>query len=159
MQNTFNSLKSHIIYFINYHLPALLHYEDRNSMRYSIEARLPFLDYKLVEFGYHMDDYKKIGCGIGKKIIRESLKGITPDKILNNKLKKGFGTPQRKWIDENKYIIIDSIKKLFYFDIFKESELDMLLLNLKKNIFEESIVMRIYIFSVWLKVFKINKIV
>jgi len=158
-QNTFDCLKSHIDYFINYHLPALLHYEDRNSMRYSIEARLPFLDYKLVEFGYHTDDYKKIGSGIGKKIIREALKGITPDKILNNKLKKGFGTPQRKWIDENKYIIIDSIKKLFYFDIFEESELDTLLFNLKKNIFEESIVMRIYIFSVWLKVFKINKIV
>jgi asparagine synthase (glutamine-hydrolysing) len=143
---------------MKYHLPALLHYEDRNSMRYSIEARLPFLDYKLVEVGYNMSNKDKLKNGLGKIIIRESLRGIVPNEILDNKLKKGFGTPQKKWMLENKDIILNKIEMLFKYDIFNSKDLNLILQNFKTNLFNESLIMRLYTLSVWMSVFKINRI-
>lgn len=157
-QDDFDSLKSHTIYFMKYHLPALLHYEDRNSMRYSIEARLPFLDYKLVEAGYNMSDQDKLRDGLGKIIIRDSLRRIVPNEILDNKLKKGFGTPQKKWMFENKDKILNKIEMLFKYDIFNSKDLDLILQNFKTNLFNESLIMRLYTLSVWMNVFKINRI-
>ena len=129
-------------------------------MRYSIEARLPFLDYQLVEAGFHLEDYKKIGLGFGKKIIRESLRGITPDEILDSKIKKGFITPQRKWMDNNKQIILENVRLLFQLNIFKEDSLERILINFNKDDFkEESLIMRLYTLSIWIKIFNIKRIV
>ena len=80
-------------------LPSLLRYEDRNSMFNSIESRLPFLDFRVIEFGLALNMLFKVNKGFGKWILRESFKGIVPEYILNNRVKRGFDVTQN-WIQE-----------------------------------------------------------
>jgi asparagine synthase (glutamine-hydrolysing) len=80
-------------------LPSLLHYEDRNSMAFSIESRVPFLDHRLVEFVFSLPDEDKISSATTKSILRKSLNNILPESITNRKDKKGFVTPgEVKWL-------------------------------------------------------------
>lgn len=80
-------------------LPTLLMFEDRNSMAFSIESRVPFLDHRLVEFAFSLPDDTKMKDGVTKRVLREGMKGIMPDAIINRKDKKGFVTPgEVKWL-------------------------------------------------------------
>jgi len=79
-------------------LPLLLHWEDRDSMAFSVEARVPFLDYRLVEFVVGLPPDLKIERGITKKVLRESLKSILPEKIVTRYDKLGFATPEEYWV-------------------------------------------------------------
>ena len=91
-------------------LPMLLHYEDRDSMAFSIESRVPFLDYRLVEFVISLPDDYKIRSGETKAILRSAMKAIIPDKITNRQDKMGFVTPEEVWIKENKEIFLSKIE-------------------------------------------------
>ncbi len=71
-------------------LPALLRYEDRNSMAHSIEARVPFLDYRLVDFVFTLPDDWKIRGTTTKYILRQAMRGILPETIRLRKDKLGF---------------------------------------------------------------------
>ncbi|WP_316840680.1 asparagine synthase (glutamine-hydrolyzing) [Pedobacter gandavensis] len=82
---------------LKFYLPALLHQEDRMSMKWSIESRVPFLDHRLVDFSMTIPSYYKVKAGTLKSIFRESLRGIVPDMILNNKIKRGYPTPISVW--------------------------------------------------------------
>lgn len=79
-------------------LPMLLRWEDRNSMAHSIEARVPFLDYRLVELAIAMPDSEKVGGGISKRVLRQALRGVVPDAILDRKDKMGFVTAEPLWM-------------------------------------------------------------
>ena len=83
-------------------LSALLRYEDRNSMSFGIESRLPFLDYRLVKYCLHMDSNLKLKNGITKDILRKYMKDIVPDDIINRNDKMGFITPQNEWMNDRK---------------------------------------------------------
>jgi asparagine synthase (glutamine-hydrolysing) len=83
-------------------LPSLLRYEDHNSMAFSIESRVPFLDYRLVEFIFSLPSNFKIRNGWNKWIIRQALKGILPKKIVERRWKVGFSTPEVAWLRESK---------------------------------------------------------
>jgi asparagine synthase (glutamine-hydrolysing) len=78
-------------------LPSYLRYEDKNSMAHSIESRLPFLDYRLVEFAFSLPWDQKINRGTLKFILRNALKGILPDTIRKRQDKVGFSTPEDLW--------------------------------------------------------------
>lgn len=78
-------------------LPALLRFEDRNSMAFSIESRVPFLDYRLIEFVFSLPSFFKIDKGVSKVILRESMKGVLPEEIRVRMDKMGFVTPQELW--------------------------------------------------------------
>ena len=78
-------------------LPGLLHYEDRNSMAFSIETRLPFLDYRLVEYIFSLPPEQKIKDGVTKAILRNAMKGTLPEAVRNRKDKMGFVTPEDIW--------------------------------------------------------------
>jgi len=82
-------------------LPKYLKWEDRNSMANSIEARVPFLDYRLVEFTYNLPDDYLDYRGESKRVLREGLKGILPERIRTRKDKKGFITPEERWVKED----------------------------------------------------------
>jgi asparagine synthase (glutamine-hydrolysing) len=82
------------------HLQALLHWEDRDSMAYGIESRVPYLDHHLVEFTLGLPDEYKLSGGITKKVLRDSLSGIIPDKIRDRTDKLGFVTPEEVWVRE-----------------------------------------------------------
>jgi asparagine synthase (glutamine-hydrolysing) len=79
-------------------LPMLLHWEDRNSMAHSIEARVPFLDYRVVEHCLAMADMEKVGGGVSKRVLRNAMRGIVPDKVLDRRDKMGFVTAESLWL-------------------------------------------------------------
>jgi len=74
-------------------IQTLLHYEDRNSMAHSIESRVPFLDYRLVELMFSLPSSYKLYKNFGKYIHREALKPIVAAEILGRKDKIGFLAP------------------------------------------------------------------
>ncbi|HEY4694595.1 MAG TPA: asparagine synthase (glutamine-hydrolyzing) [Candidatus Nanoarchaeia archaeon] len=78
-------------------LPALLHYEDRDSMAFSIEARVPFLDYRLVEFVFSLPNDQKIKDARTKAVLRNAMHGIIPEKVEGRLDKIGFTTPEDLW--------------------------------------------------------------
>jgi asparagine synthase (glutamine-hydrolysing) len=79
-------------------LPMLLRYADRNSMAFSREARLPFLDYNLVDFCISLPDCYYIRNGWQKWILRESSRNIIPDKICWRADKVGYAAPLDHWL-------------------------------------------------------------
>lgn len=72
-------------------------YDDRNAMTYGVEARAPFMDYRLVEFGLTLDTSFKIENSVNKKIIRDYAAPIIPESVRNRNDKMGFTTPQELW--------------------------------------------------------------
>jgi asparagine synthase (glutamine-hydrolysing) len=81
-------------------LPALLRYEDRNSMAFSVEARTPFLDYRLVERAQTVPASDLIHDGWTKAVLREAMAGLLPDAVRWRRDKLGFATPERRWLRE-----------------------------------------------------------
>ncbi len=79
-------------------LQQLLHYEDRNSMAFSIEARVPFIDYRVVECGMKIPATFKIHNGWTKYALRSAAEGIIPKEIQWRRDKMGFVTPQDQWL-------------------------------------------------------------
>ena len=69
---------------------VILHEDDLNSMKYSIENRSPFLDRKLFEFAYSVPNHLLIKNGYGKYLLREAVSGILNDKVRLDKRKRGF---------------------------------------------------------------------
>jgi asparagine synthase (glutamine-hydrolysing) len=80
------------------HLPMLLHWEDRNSMAHSIESRLPFLDYRLVEFTLGLPDDHKLSRGMTKRVLREAMADFLPEGVRKRVDKMGFFTPESIWV-------------------------------------------------------------
>lgn len=81
-------------------LPMLLHWEDRDSMAHSIEARVPFLDFRLVEFVLGLPDDYKLAGGMTKQVLREGMRGTLPERVRNRVDKLGFATPEEVWLRE-----------------------------------------------------------
>lgn len=81
-------------------LPLLLHWEDRNSMAFSIEARVPFLDYRLVEYLASLPLDQKIRGGVTKYVLRRAIRGLVPDAIRCRMDKMGFVTPEEAWMKD-----------------------------------------------------------
>jgi asparagine synthase (glutamine-hydrolysing) len=80
-------------------LPMLLRYEDRNSMVYSVESRVPFLTPDLVNFAFHLpEEYLISKNGVSKSVFRAAMQGLVPDIILNRRDKIGFATPEKRWL-------------------------------------------------------------
>ena len=79
-------------------LPLLLHWEDRNSMAFSIEARVPFLDYRLVEYLAGLPLDQKIRGGVTKHVLRRAIRGLVPDAVRCRMDKMGFVTPEEVWM-------------------------------------------------------------
>lgn len=144
-------------------LPALLHYEDRNSMTYSIESRVPFLDHRIVEFVVACESSEKIKNSVSKLILRKAMENILPQSILERKDKMGFVTPEVMWIRENKSIFRE------YFDIGCEKleKLKLLDRSLALSWFDNVIeadkefdftIWRIICIGKWMDIFKVMSV-
>ena len=96
-------------------IQTLLHYEDRNSMAHSLESRVPFLDYRLVELAFSLPSSYKIHRNWGKYIHRESLNSIVPREIMERKDKIGFLAPGEGYWMRNEM-------KDFFRDVFHSPE-------------------------------------
>ena len=98
-----NTLQNALMNHFEYKLEHLLKWEDRNSMNFSLEARVPYLDYRLVE--YNLSSYSNmiINKGSTKYILREAMRKILPEEIRTRNDKVGFETPQDKWFRTQKW--------------------------------------------------------
>jgi len=90
-------------------MPDLLRFEDRNSMAFSIEARVPFLDHPLVEYVWSNAHDYRIHNGWTKWLHREAAKNELPAEVVWRRDKVGFATPQHEWIPD----IADQVIPLF----------------------------------------------
>jgi asparagine synthase (glutamine-hydrolysing) len=78
-------------------LPLYLRVEDRNSMAHSVEARLPFLDYRLVSLAFSLPGEWKLRGGWNKYVVREAMKGVIAENVRTRRDKMGFPTPSKDW--------------------------------------------------------------
>lgn len=78
-------------------LPSLLRYEDKNTMRFSLEGRVPFLDKDVLKFLFALDDESIIKGGWNKRILRDATRDILPPMINRRRNKIGFTTPEHEW--------------------------------------------------------------
>lgn len=78
-------------------LPELLRYEDRSSMAFSIESRVPYLDHPLVEFVLSLPADFKLDDGWSKLVQRRVAEPLVPSQVVWRRDKLGFATPQRAW--------------------------------------------------------------
>jgi asparagine synthase (glutamine-hydrolysing) len=108
---------------LNYYLPALLQVEDRMSMAFSVETRLPLLDHRLVKFVLAAPFYFKVHRSNSKYIFREAVKHLLPPLIYKRQDKMGFPTPFKLWIlnDEFRSIITKEISDVIT-EIFEDKK-------------------------------------
>lgn len=117
-----NNLKRRLIDDIFYNsLPALLRYEDKNGMRFSIESRVPFLDSELIGHLFSLSDEAIIKDGCNKFILRQATKDILPREINQRRDKIGFTTPEKEWFLRMKnriynFFLSESFAKRPYFN-------------------------------------------
>jgi len=81
-------------------LQQLLRHSDRNSMRFSVESRVPYLDRRLADFVLSLPESFLVDRhGRTKVVLREAMRGIVPDEILDRRDKIGFAAPVAAWVD------------------------------------------------------------
>ncbi|MGO4573049.1 asparagine synthase (glutamine-hydrolyzing) [Microvirga sp. 2TAF3] len=92
-------------------LQMLLHWEDRNSMAHSIEARVPFLDHRLVEFNLALGNSHKIVRADTKRVLRRAMSHTLPESVRERRDKLGFSTPEEIWFrGPLKGMILDGVE-------------------------------------------------
>ncbi len=84
--------------FFHKMLPAWLQFEDRISMAYSLEARLPFMDYRLIEYGFGLPNHLKIQNGLTKIVLRKAMTDTLPSIISGDPQKIPFSGPSSSWL-------------------------------------------------------------
>jgi asparagine synthase (glutamine-hydrolysing) len=98
-QRAQDSLKERLVADLQtFSLPSLLRYEDRNSMAYSMESRLPFLDQELVDWVLRLPSEAIVDQGWSRAILREGLRGVLVEKVRTRRWKVGFTTPETRWL-------------------------------------------------------------
>jgi asparagine synthase (glutamine-hydrolysing) len=104
-------------------LPGFLHCADRMSMAFSIECRVPFLDHRLVEFAFALDDEDKIQGGQSKYILRQAMESIVPKAILTRRDKQPFvGQEMAAWLAGPLKHLIERPMRFDGIDIINERE-------------------------------------
>jgi asparagine synthase (glutamine-hydrolysing) len=152
-----NNLKQRLIKDIFYNsLPALLRYEDKNSMRFSIEGRVPYLDFELVRLIFSLQESDIIQYGKNKFFLRWLMEDLLPKEIISRRDKIGFTTPEKHWFYQ--------LKKAF-FDVFtSESFAGRKYFNQKEVLLafndflsgkndESMLFWRLFNLEIWLRIF------
>jgi asparagine synthase (glutamine-hydrolysing) len=139
-------------------IPHLLQWEDKSSMRWSIESRVPFLDLHLVETALSLAPEQKLQNGKTKIIFKEAVKDILPEMISGRTDKIGFGTPVDEFFRKEKIaafckeiIYSDSFKKRPYWKWQKIEEMFLSHISNKKNCGKE--IWKWVNVELWLKTF------
>lgn len=82
-------------------LPGFLHYEDRNSMAFGVETRLPYLDYRIASEILPIPGRVKLRGGLPKALLRDATRGTVPPSILRRVEKQGYPAPLGRWLRES----------------------------------------------------------
>ena len=134
-------------------IPVILHDEDLNSMFFSIENRSPFLDRNLFEFAAMIPDQHLIRDGKAKAVLREAMRGIAPDRIIDNRRKVGFNAPIGDFLDRRNskvreqimaespifdHVRRDKIEALLYDEMLPNSKSKFLFYFISSKFFAEA---------------------
>jgi asparagine synthase (glutamine-hydrolysing) len=126
-------------------------------MSHSIESRVPFLDYRLVEFVFSLPWEQKIHRGTRKFVLRSAMKEILPESVLNRQAKMGFNSPVDVWfrtpLAEKVWEIINSrsFRERPFFNAREVEQEFKAYRNGQKNI--GNIIMRWLYLELWLRMF------
>lgn len=157
-RNSFSSLNKNLHSdFDNSVLKGYLKFEDRSSMWFSVESRTPFSDdIHLIEYVFGIPSSYKIQKSVSKYLLRESCKNILPKKISNRKDKKGFVTPNNRWIREMR----NDFRKYFTDDLKEFLNMDLLMKDYDhffnpETDTENYRIFKFISFAVWKKVFNL----
>lgn len=105
-------------------LPSLLRHGDRNSMRFSIESRVPFLTTDFAELLLSLpEEYLIASNGETKHVFRAAMRGIVPDDVLDRRDKIGFATPEKDWLMGIAPIIRKGLSEPINLPFINQSEL------------------------------------
>lgn len=153
------SVKLHFLYKLNH----LLRFEDKNSMAFSIESRVPFLDHVLVEDLFKIPSKMKIRNGILKYILKVSMMDFLPESVIKRTNKIGFETPEDKWFNTKE--VQNMFQQVFSSEAFKNRRfynhkvLDEYFLELHNGGGKyNEILWKVVCLEYWFKVFKVNNI-
>lgn len=152
------SLNTMLVNMMQSNLPELLRYEDRNSMRFSIESRTPFADDKnLIEYVFSLPSVYKIHNGWNKYLLRTATQGVVPDSILKRTDKIGFNTPEYTWLNVIKTELFERMNSAGLEDYIDhkriEKNWDSILSNQRKSGITS--IWRMINFALWKKAFKL----
>ncbi len=136
-------------------LPCLLRYADRNSMAFSIESRMPLLDYRLAEHIFSLPLSMIMRDGWTKWIFRTAMEGALPKQVQWRKDKKGFVTPEGVWLREGRDHLLEVLGgKLASEDYLDTAKLHSTLDRSVRNTNEEARytdLFRWYILEQWMR--------
>lgn len=123
-------------------------------MAYSVEARLPFLDHRLVELIFRMPYDELIKDGWTKYVLRQSMKNCIPEDIRMRKGKLAFSVPQKLWMEQiSKYLresFTNGVKAIRYIDTNK------ILSAIKTNKYNDKVLFRVFALEKWMEVFDLK---
>jgi len=147
-----------LIQILSTSIPMLLHWEDRDSMAHSVESRVPFLDYRLVEFLLALPPSYKISEGVTKRVLRSAMASLLPREIMERKDKMGFLTAEEIWVKEKpdtfKILLEEAISHAG--GILSKEALQGLDAMTHGNRQYDSAVWRMICFGHWMKVFHVR---
>jgi asparagine synthase (glutamine-hydrolysing) len=139
-------------------LPMLLRFEDRNSMAFGIEARVPFVDHELMEFALTIPEEFLLRGGMTKSVLRDSVADCLPPIVARRRDKIGFQTAEKRWLASHAVEIMNDFDRL--------SERASGLMTASTRAFVESSLLgknsnylpgwRVYVLLRWMKVFDVS---
>jgi asparagine synthase (glutamine-hydrolysing) len=133
-----------------FNLPALLRYEDKNSMKFAIETRLPYLDYRIVEFALNTGISNKINGGWTKFLLRKIASKYIPKSIAWRKNKVGFEAPLNHWFSDRTELLNE---------IHESSLLKKFAKNIPNDIKDHNLFWKLYNIARWEKLFNVKGVV
>ncbi len=145
-----NTLNQQLKNDYNGNLKSFLKCEDRCSMAFGIESRVPFADdVELVDYLFSVSGNQKIKNGVSKYLLREAAKQYIPEKIYKRTDKIGFETPVSKWFTNHKKEMLDVITEQLDFinHAFLFSNFNILISQ------KPSFLLRLYSLAIWKKAF------
>jgi len=93
-------------------LPMLLRFEDRNSMAFGVEARVPFVDHELMEFALTLPEDHLMADGLTKRVLRRATEDCLPEVVRMRRDKIGFQTNEQQWLNSSRSLILSDFDLL-----------------------------------------------
>jgi len=129
-------------------LQKLLKFEDRNSMHFSIETRVPFVDYRVVELSISLPFHYKMFEGWTKYILRKTAEKKLPDDIVWRKNKFGFEAPVKTWLADKSRLLEEIRSSEFLSHCLNKEEL--------KESIDDTSLWKLYNVAVWSRKFDVK---
>jgi len=153
MELSKNIQEKHMLLDMNTYLPDdILAKVDRASMAVSLEARVPILDHRIVEFAINLPHRLKIKDGANKYLLKKILYNYVPKEIIDRP-KWGFGIPVLKWLHSDLYYLVEKYMGREFIaeqDIFDADRITQLRAAFHKNdTYFNRLVWNLVVFQIW----------